>query len=91
MNDNPPAATGKEPRTLTGDSLRYKNQLIVRFRRAIKRRGQSMASVEKRLGRSRGYVTDALGGRKELTIELIVEVLEALNIDVAEFLAGQVE
>ena len=50
-----------------------------------------MASVERKLGRSRGYIGDALAERKDLKIEVIVEVLEALQIDVDEFMAGRVD
>lgn len=60
------------------------------LRVTIRRCGESVASVERKLGRGRGYVGDALRGSKVLTVDLIVEVLEALELDVPSFFAWAV-
>ena len=39
------------------------------------------------MGKSRGYIGDALGGRKKLMIELVVEILDYLGIDPDDFFA----
>jgi hypothetical protein len=47
-----------------------------------------VARVERELGRSRGFLGDALRGGKRLPIETILEVLALLRVDPAQFFAG---
>ena len=66
----------------------FRDQLVARLRYLIELRGKSVARVEKELGRSRGFLGDALRGGKRLPIETILEVLELLQVDPAAFFAG---
>ena len=66
----------------------FRDGLVARLRYLIELRGKSVARVEKELGRSRGFLGDALRGGKRLPIETILEVLELLQVDPARFFAG---
>ena len=66
----------------------YRDDLVARLRYLIELRGKSVARVEKDLGRSRGFLGDALRGGKRLPIETILEVLDLLQVDPARFFAG---
>ena len=66
----------------------FRDALVARLRYLIELRGKSVAQVEKELGRSRGFLGDALRGGKRLPIETILEVLDLLRVDPARFFAG---
>ena len=64
---------------------RYRDRMVERLRDLLESRGSSVAAVEKRLRRGRGYVADALRGDKKLSVEVIIEVLEAVGVPPEEF------
>lgn len=66
-------------------SGRYRDRVVERLRALVESRGTSVASVEQRLKRGRGYVADALRGDKKLSVETILEVLEVLGVPPEEF------
>ena len=66
----------------------YKEWIVNRLRYLIELRGKSVAAVEKELGWSRGFLGDALRGEKRLSLESLLEVLDHLALDPAEFLGG---
>ncbi len=66
----------------------YRDGLVARLKYLIELRGKSVAQVEKELGRSRGFLGDALRGGKRLPLETILEVLDLLQVDPARFFAG---
>ena len=70
------------------DAGSFRDALVARLRYVIELRGKSVARVEKELGRSRGFLGDALRGGKRLPIETVLEVLELLQVDPAAFFAG---
>lgn len=61
--------------------------LVARLGYFIELRGKSVAQVEGELGRSRGFLGDALRGGKRLPLETILEVLALLQIRPADFFA----
>ena len=67
---------------------RFRQGLVARLKYLIELRGKSVAQVEKELGRSRGFLADALRGGKRLPLETILEVLEHLQVDPVRFFAG---
>ena len=64
---------------------RYRDRIVERLRELLESQGSSVAAAEKRLGRGRGYVADALRGDKKLSVETIIEVLEAVGVPPEEF------
>lgn len=64
---------------------RYRDRMVERLRDLLESRGSSVAAAEKRLKRGRGYVADALRGDKRLSVEVIIEVLEAVGVSPDEF------
>ena len=64
---------------------RYRDRMVERLRDLLESQGSSVAAVEKRLRRGRGYVADALRGDKKLSVEVIIEVLEAVGVAPEEF------
>jgi len=64
---------------------RYRDRMVERLRDLLESRGSSVAAAEKRLKRGRGYVADALRGDKKLSVEVIIEVLEAVGVPPEEF------
>jgi len=64
---------------------RYRDRVVERLRVVVESRGASIAAVEKRLKRGRGYVADALRGDKKLSVETIIEVLDAIGVPPEEF------
>ncbi|MFQ5350778.1 MAG: hypothetical protein ACE5EG_10085 [Thermoanaerobaculia bacterium] len=66
----------------------FRGALVARLKYLIELRGKSVAQVEKELGRSRGFLGDALRGGKRLPLETILEVLALLRVDPAKFFAG---
>ena len=66
-------------------SGRYRDRIVERLRELLESRGSSVAAAEKRLKRGRGYVADALRGDKKLSVETILEVLEAVGVPPEEF------
>lgn len=66
----------------------YREWLVGRLRYVIDQRGKSVATLEKELGRGRGWLADALRGGKRLPIETVLEVLDHLECDPADFFAG---
>jgi transcriptional regulator with XRE-family HTH domain len=64
---------------------RYRDRMVERLRDLLESRGSSVAAAEKRLKRGRGYVADALRGDKKLSVEVIIEVLEAVGVAPEEF------
>lgn len=66
----------------------YREWIVKRLRYLIELRGKSVAAVEKEMGWSRGFLGDALRGEKRLSLESLLEVLEHLALDPAEFLGG---
>ncbi len=66
----------------------FRDGLVARLKYLIELRGKSVARVEKELGRSRGFLGDALRGGKRLPIETILDVLALLRVDPAQFFAG---
>lgn len=64
---------------------RYRDRMVERLRDLLESRGSSVAAAEKRLKRGRGYVADALRGDKKLSVEVIIEVLEAVGVPPDEF------
>jgi transcriptional regulator with XRE-family HTH domain len=66
----------------------FREWIVKRLRYLIDLRSQSVAAVEKAMGKSRGYLADALRGEKRLSLESLIEVLEHLEIDPREFFSG---
>lgn len=66
----------------------YKEWIVKRLRYLIELRGKSVAAIEKEMGWSRGFLGDALRGEKRLSLEALLEVLDHLGLDPAEFLGG---
>ena len=66
----------------------FREWIVKRLRYLIDLRDLSVASVEKAMGKSRGYLADALRGEKRLSLESLLEVLEHLEIDPREFFSG---
>ncbi len=66
----------------------FREWIVKRLRYLIDLQDQSVASVEKSMGKSRGYLADALRGEKRLSLESLLEVLEHLEIDPREFFVG---
>lgn len=66
----------------------FRDGLVARLKYLIELRGKSVARVEKELGRSRGFLGDALRGGKRLPLETILEVLDLLEVEPARFFAG---
>jgi transcriptional regulator with XRE-family HTH domain len=64
---------------------RYRDRIVERLRDVIEAQGTSVAAAEKKLKRGRGYVADALRGDKKLSVEVIIEVLEAVGVPPEEF------
>lgn len=71
-----------------GAASRFRSQLVARLRYLIELRGKSVAQVEKELGRSRGFLGDALRGGKRLPVETLLEVLDLLQVDPVQFFSG---
>ncbi|HXT20041.1 MAG TPA: helix-turn-helix transcriptional regulator [Thermoanaerobaculia bacterium] len=63
----------------------YRDVLVERLRALIHAHGLSVRRLEQRIGYGRGYVADALGGHKRLAIEVILEVLAALEVPPEQF------
>lgn len=74
-----------------GNSTNFKQELISRLRDLVDLRGESLASIEKQLGKGRGYIGDALRGEKRLSLDVVLDMLEVLEINPQEFFAGPVE
>ncbi len=66
----------------------YREWVVKRVRYLIDLQNKSVAAVEKEMGRSRGYLGDALRGEKRLSLESLLEVLDHLGIDPGEFFSG---
>ncbi len=66
----------------------FREWIVKRLRYHIDLRDQSVASVEKAMGKSRGYLADALRGEKRLSLESLLEVLDHLQVDPREFFGG---
>ena len=66
----------------------FRSRLVTRLRYLIELRGKSVAQVEKELGRSRGFLGDALRGGKRLPVETLLEVLEVLGVEPERFFSG---
>ena len=66
----------------------FRDWLVKRLRYLIDLQNKSVAAVEKEMGRSRGYLGDALRGEKRLSLESLLEVLDHLGVDPAEFFSG---
>lgn len=69
-------------------SASFREWIVRRLRYLIDLQSKSVAAVERELGRSRGYLGDALRGEKRLSLESLLEVLEHLGIDPVEFFTG---
>lgn len=69
----------------------YKEWIVNRLRYLIELRGKSVASVEKEMGWSRGFLGDALRGEKRLSLDMLLQVLDHFAKDPAEFLGGLTE
>jgi transcriptional regulator with XRE-family HTH domain len=70
-----------------GGTLR--DQLAQRLRRLIEERFESVNQLEQAMGKSQGFIYDALAGRKRLTIELIDDVLAALGMSAEAFFRSE--
>jgi len=70
----------------TGNAFR--EAVVERLRQLIRSRGVTVAGIERALGRSRGYLADALRGDKRLTLEAVAEVLEHLGVSPEAFFAA---
>jgi len=66
------------------DRASQRRVIAERLRQLIARRGQTVANLERRMGRSRGYLADALRGEKRLSVETILEALETLGLEPQE-------
>ncbi len=66
----------------------FREWIVKRIRYLIDLQNKSVAAVEKEMGRSRGYLGDALRGEKRLSLESLLEVLDHLGIDPGEFFSG---
>lgn len=69
----------------------FKQHTIQRLRHIFDSRSKSVAAIEKEMGKSRGYLGDAFRGEKRLSFETILEILDHLEIDPAEFFRGPTE
>ncbi|HXT22858.1 MAG TPA: helix-turn-helix transcriptional regulator [Thermoanaerobaculia bacterium] len=58
-----------------------------RLKELIEDHGYSVKSLEAKMGRGRGYLREALSANKRLTVELILEVLAALEVPTEQFFA----
>lgn len=65
----------------------YRRRLAARLKELLDERGLTVAAVERRLGRSRGYLGDALRGQKRLSVETLVEVLGVVGVEPDRFFA----
>jgi transcriptional regulator with XRE-family HTH domain len=65
----------------------YREAIAARLRDLIEARGKTVASVERELGRRRGYLGDALRGEKRLTLEALLEILDHLGETPRDFFA----
>lgn len=75
---------------MNNNSMQFKEELVERLRKLIRHRGQSIAMIERQLGKRRGYIAEALRGKKILTVDLILEVLHLLRVDPRKFFSGDV-
>lgn len=66
----------------------FREWIVRRVRYLIDLQNKSVAAVEKEMGRSRGYLGDALRGEKRLSLESLLEVLDHLGVDPGEFFSG---
>lgn len=66
---------------------RGRNQVARRLLELIEARGYSVSRLERDMDLGRGYVSEALRGGKKLTVELIVEILAALDVKLDEIFA----
>jgi transcriptional regulator with XRE-family HTH domain len=66
----------------------YKEWIVGRLRYLLELRGKSVAAIEKEMGWSRGFLGDALRGEKRLALDTLLQVLDHLALDPAEFLGG---
>ncbi len=70
-------------------SSEYRELLVERLRAILRSQGASVTALEKRLNRGRGYVADALRGEKRLSVEMILEVLDAVGVSADDFFQGR--
>lgn len=69
--------------TSAGDG--YREVMVERLRHLIAVQGTSVAGVERKLGRGRAYVADALRGDKKLAVEMIMEILDVIGVAPEDF------
>ncbi len=69
--------------------VRFKQEVVARLRYLIELRGTSVTAIERELGRSRGYLGDALRGDKRMSLDILVETLGVLGTEPREFFIGQ--
>lgn len=71
-----------------GSSDAFRQAVVERLRDLIRSRGVTVAGIERDLGRSRGYLADAMRGDKRLTLDTIADVLEYLGVSPQAFFAA---
>ncbi len=70
-------------------SSSFREWIVRRLRYLIDLQNKSVSAVEKEMGRSRGYLGDALRGEKRLSLESLLEVLDHLGVDPGGFFRGE--
>lgn len=68
---------------------RGRDEIAKRLRELIESHDYNVARLERQMRRGRGYVAEALRGGKKLTVELIVEILAALDVKLEEIFAAR--
>ena len=68
------------------ESIEYKIESIsidvaIQFYKQMKKLGINKKELAKRLGVSKSYVTQLLNGKSNMTIETLIKVAEALNLN----------
>ena len=71
-------------------SNNFKKELIKRLKDLIDLGDQTVAGIERKLGKGRGYVGDALRGKKRLSFDVVLHILRALGIAPEDFFGDEV-
>lgn len=66
----------------------FREAVVSRLRDVVERRGETVTSIERALGRGRGYLADALRGDKRLSLEVLLETLDLLDVAPGSFFAA---
>lgn len=70
------------------DAPVFREAVVARLRDLLDDHDTTVAALERRMGKKRGYVGDALRGGKRLSLDLVTEILEQLDAEPAGFFAA---